>query len=396
MPWFFGCRCCRPYVTTRKLSLDLEVVWDGDWGPTVQPGPLKTSLYPNDSESLIRLTGIGVDSQGRCWNTGHAYVEDTIERVWQVTAKEFRADNGDLTNRSFDWNEDAQGSDTLGGQPLYDVSFNSQDEVAFVGEPQIDEQGGPRAYIHGVSIPGVNVTIQKADAIFRLGTGQQEGDIRSIEAHSLTDGFFYGQNNGLSCAAAFVGRNGFTGNWGHALTDQSGASLARDPVQILDVLSFPDAAFFLTEYKDSNGAGPTGNQIHSFDHEGDFTGVLYTPARPCTAMARHPEAEGIGTSFSQVRSDPGTGLQSVFQFAAGGSQKWAYDTGADTHDIAMDPDGNVYVVGERSDGLTLWKLDTDGNLLASFDHGADLRAVQYWRGFIYVCGDRAKDSEANH
>lgn len=55
---------------------------------------------------------------------------------------------------------------------------------------------------------------------------------------------------------------------------------------------------------------------------------------------------------------------------------WRYDTGGTyAFDVALDSSGNVWVVGIRSGSKSVWKLDSDGNLLDSWDTGNDTYQV---------------------
>ena len=77
-----------------------------------------------------------------------------------------------------------------------------------------------------------------------------------------------------------------------------------------------------------------------------------------------------------------------------GGVLWTADHGATVNGIAFDENGRVYTVGSRTSNLTTRKYDTDGTLLYSHDHGGALYAVRYRPGppsyssdsHLYLCG----------
>lgn len=58
-------------------------------------------------------------------------------------------------------------------------------------------------------------------------------------------------------------------------------------------------------------------------------------------------------------------------------KQWGFDTGGTVRRIASVQGftEKIFVAGDRANDKTLWVLDASGNLVSSFDHGADLRHV---------------------
>jgi hypothetical protein len=80
------------------------------------------------------------------------------------------------------------------------------------------------------------------------------------------------------------------------------------------------------------------------------------------------------------------------------TQIWSFDTGGIARKVAVDLDGNIYVVGNRASVLsrptlvTLWKLSPAGAFIWSTDHGAQLNSVAIDNdGNIWVGGVRSSN-----
>lgn len=84
-----------------------------------------------------------------------------------------------------------------------------------------------------------------------------------------------------------------------------------------------------------------------------------------------------------------TNSKSVWKLDSDGDLIWEYGA-VSTYGVAIDTDRNVYVAGNLAGGKTVWKLDSDGNLVWDYD----TTGIQAWNvavdsdGNVYVVGDR--------
>lgn len=70
--------------------------------------------------------------------------------------------------------------------------------------------------------------------------------------------------------------------------------------------------------------------------------------------------------------------ETIFEELDAPEEEWTADLGVDIKAVAVDPDGYVYVVGDRDavGGKSVWKLDPDdGTTLDSYDTGANAKGI---------------------
>lgn len=76
---------------------------------------------------------------------------------------------------------------------------------------------------------------------------------------------------------------------------------------------------------------------------------------------------------------------------------WSYDTGGNTKAVVIDSNfpSNIFIVGDVASSKNIWKLDADGNLLASANTGATLHTIALdSTNRAYVGGDVSSGNTA--
>ena len=77
----------------------------------------------------------------------------------------------------------------------------------------------------------------------------------------------------------------------------------------------------------------------------------------------------------------------VWKYNEAGVLQWSAWTGDTARAMAVDSDGNVYVVGGRGGGKSVWKFDEDGNEVDSYDTGNNTAGCCLdGKGHLYVVG----------
>ena len=95
---------------------------------------------------------------------------------------------------------------------------------------------------------------------------------------------------------------------------------------------------------------------------------------------------------NRYTDDGGVTYKSIWCYSDASTVAWSYDTGGHVYAVAQDASGNIYAVGATSGNKNLWKLDSDGNLLDSYNvgdvGGYDQKAVDVDATYVYVGGVR--------
>ncbi len=105
------------------------------------------------------------------------------------------------------------------------------------------------------------------------------------------------------------------------------------------------------------------------------TGRMRISKRPGLVNLFNEQLNG-STAFQTINEVVVAVTETIFKELESPEEEWAVDPGADLKAAVVDADGYVYVVGDRSGNLSVWKLDPDdGSTLDSFDTGANAKGI---------------------
>lgn len=127
------------------------------------------------------------------------------------------------------------------------------------------------------------------------------------------------------------------------------------------------------------GAATLGVSIRRYDSDGNLDWSVSPDSATGTMFA-----VAVGGGFVWCGHADGR----VWKLdASDGSKVWVKTFGGgEVRGLAADDDGNIYVAGERANSITHQKLDADGDVVWSEDHGASLRGIATDGAGLYICG----------